>query len=317
MLSMSPMHIFKKSILTYYICENGLRRKFRDYLKASATTYLEFANNKKRYFMKWLEAAKVSTFTNLVNLILVEELLRRVPNPIRLYLADKEENDFIRCAQLADSYSLVQRVPADTPSSKTSWFIPEKTPVLQNSLRQPWRYGGKVRSEDLEGHSCSSVHSSEISCTQRHLHRRNCSHHGPNCYYTISLARVRMDYPFMQGEVQIAIWEKRFPMSGVQLLLGNDLAEDQQHANVIIKEDPQVCDSAVENPVLQLVEEVQSKDSDNVFPPVMVTKRATAARLKPAAAVVPQDPPSLPPNLRVLEFHKLQREDPSLTSLFL
>ncbi|XP_069193303.1 retrovirus-related Pol polyprotein from transposon 412 [Procambarus clarkii] len=54
----------------------------------------------------------------------------------------------------------------------------------------------------------------------------------------------------MQGEVQVAIREKPFPMSGVQRLLGNDLAEDLQPANLIITEDPQ---------------------------------RATAARLKPTA----------------------------------
>nr|XP_045586538.1 uncharacterized protein LOC123748393 [Procambarus clarkii] len=87
----------------------------------------------------------------------------------------------------------------------------------------------------------------------------------------------------MQGEVQVAIREKPFPMSGVQRLLGNDLAEDLQPANLIITEDPQVCDSAVEDPILQLVEEVQATDSDDVFSPVLVMKLATAARLKPTA----------------------------------
>ncbi|XP_069173547.1 uncharacterized protein [Procambarus clarkii] len=322
----AKLPVLKQAVLdAYLLSTETYRRKFRDYLKASATTYLEFANNKKRYFMKWLEAAKVSTFTDLVNLILVEEFLRRVPNPIRLYLADKEENDFKRCAKLADSYSLIHRVPADTPSSKTSWFSPEKvsTSNVNSSLYCNYckDYGHtiekctnphcKVCSENKPKSPPPKIHkspkpvmnifvsSTDLSISNRHLYsgtvsisRGNSEERFklkilrdtaalqaillksavPNITYTgktvltmdltattpYPLARVRLDCPFMQREVQVAIREKFFPMSGVQLLLGNDLAEDQQPANVIFKEDPQVCDSAVENPVLQLIEEVQS-----------------------------------------------------------
>ncbi|XP_069158983.1 uncharacterized protein [Procambarus clarkii] len=133
--SETDYQVLKQALLdAYLLSTETYRRKFRDYLKASATTYLEFANNKKRYFIKWLEAAKVSTFTDLVNLILVEELLRRVPNPILLYLADKEESDLTRCAQLADSYSLIHRVPSDAPSSKSTWSSPTKAETQSDSI---------------------------------------------------------------------------------------------------------------------------------------------------------------------------------------
>ncbi|XP_069181100.1 uncharacterized protein [Procambarus clarkii] len=126
--------VLKQAVLdAYLLSTETYRRKFRDYLKASATTYLEFANNKKRYFMKWLEAAKVSTFTVLVNLILVEEFLRRVSNPIRLYLADKEENNFTRCAQLADS---ILKVPSGAPSNTCM-------PELSLPVVEIWRKGSK------------------------------------------------------------------------------------------------------------------------------------------------------------------------------
>ncbi|XP_069191745.1 putative uncharacterized protein DDB_G0271982 [Procambarus clarkii] len=61
------------------------------------------------------------------------------------------------------------------------------------------------------------------------------------------------------------------------------------------------------------------QESDEVSPPVLVTTRAQAARPQPAASTttaVPQDPQNLPPNLTMLDFRKLQREDPSLTPLF-
>ncbi|XP_069160774.1 uncharacterized protein [Procambarus clarkii] len=342
--SETDYQVLKQAVLDAYLFSTETyRRKFRDYLKASATTYLEFANNKKRHFMKWLEAEKVSTFTDLVNLILVEEFLRRVPTSIRLYLADKEENDFTRCAQLADSYSLIHRVASDPPSSKTSWFSPAKvsTSNVNSSLHCNYckNYGHsiekctnphcKVSSENKPISPPPKIHkspkhvmnifvfSTDLSLFNRHLYSRTVSASRgnseerfkvkilrdtaalqsvllksavPNVTYTgetvlimdltattpYPLARARLDCPFKQGEVQVAIRGKPIPMSGVQPVLGNDLAEDQQPANVIIKEDPQVCDSAVENPVLQLVEEVQATDSDNVFPPVMVAKQATA-----------------------------------------
>ncbi|XP_069163475.1 uncharacterized protein [Procambarus clarkii] len=53
--------------------------------------------------------------TKLVNLILVEEFFRRAPPSIRLYLADKEETDLIKCAKSPDTYSLIHRsLPNDS-----------------------------------------------------------------------------------------------------------------------------------------------------------------------------------------------------------
>nr|XP_045593546.1 uncharacterized protein LOC123755110 [Procambarus clarkii] len=51
----------------------------------------------------------------------IEEFFRRVPAPIRLHLADKEETDVIRCVKSADTYSLIHMLTADTSSSEKSW----------------------------------------------------------------------------------------------------------------------------------------------------------------------------------------------------
>ncbi|XP_069161683.1 putative uncharacterized protein DDB_G0271982 [Procambarus clarkii] len=125
--SENDYYTLKQAVLdAYLLSTESYRRKFRDHLKASTTTFLEFANTKRRYFMKWLEAAHVSTFTELVNLMLVEEFLRRVPPPVRLYLADKEETDYLKCAKSADTYSLIHRLTPEPSSSKKSWYSYEK-----------------------------------------------------------------------------------------------------------------------------------------------------------------------------------------------
>ncbi|XP_069165489.1 uncharacterized protein [Procambarus clarkii] len=61
-----------------------------------------------------------------VNLMIVEEFLRRVPPSVRLYLADKEETDYIRCAKSADTYNLIHRHTPEPPSSKKSWYSNDK-----------------------------------------------------------------------------------------------------------------------------------------------------------------------------------------------
>ncbi|XP_069184928.1 uncharacterized protein [Procambarus clarkii] len=122
----------KQAVLdAYLLSTESYRRKFRDHLKASTTTFLEFANTKRRYFMKWLEAAYVSTFAELVNLMLVEEFLRRVPPPVRLYLADEDETDCLKCAKSADTYSLIHRLTPEPSSSKKSWYSYEKVSTDQ------------------------------------------------------------------------------------------------------------------------------------------------------------------------------------------
>ncbi|XP_069166996.1 centrosome-associated protein CEP250-like [Procambarus clarkii] len=132
LVSENDYQTLKQAVLNAYLLSTeSYRRKFRDHLKASTTTFLEFANTKRRYFMKWLEAAHVSTFAELVNLMLVEEFLRRVPPPVRLYLADKEETDYLRCAKSADTYSLIHRLTPEQPSSKKSWYSYEKVSTDQ------------------------------------------------------------------------------------------------------------------------------------------------------------------------------------------
>ncbi|XP_069191041.1 uncharacterized protein [Procambarus clarkii] len=321
------------------------------------------------------------TYRHLVNLILVQEFLRRVPNSIRLYLADKEENDFTRCAQLADAYSLIHRVPSDTLSSKLTWSSPTKMSTSNVNLlycKYCRTYGHAIEkcpknkgiNETPKPKSTPPkpskpvmnihVNSNDLSLFNRHLYPGTVSARFgdseerfklkilrdtaalqsillksavPNVTYTgetvlitdltattpYPLARVRLDCPFIQGVVQVAFREKPFPMSGVQLLLGNDLAEAQQPTNLIIVDKPQVCDSAVENPILQFVKEVPSTDNPDEISPVLVTTRAQAALLQPAApstTAVSQDSQNIPTNLTVLEFCKLPKEDPTLTSLF-
>ena len=117
----SDYNFVKQAILdAFSITEEGYRQSFRDLTKKGFQTYLEFASEKLRAFSKWLKAAEVETFDQLVNLIVFEEFKRKLPLPIMLHIEDRQEKNLKVAASLADTYSLIHKSNA---SKKAEVFV--------------------------------------------------------------------------------------------------------------------------------------------------------------------------------------------------
>ena len=100
----------KQAILDgYAITVEGHRQRFRQYYKGSSQTWYEFAQEKLRLFKKWLNAAAITDFDALVNLIVTEEFMRKLPLNIKAYIADKEELELKKVSMLADNYALIHK----------------------------------------------------------------------------------------------------------------------------------------------------------------------------------------------------------------
>ncbi|KAK4329510.1 hypothetical protein Pmani_000141 [Petrolisthes manimaculis] len=83
------------------------RQKFRNYQKGERETYVEFVKEKERYFKAWLRASKIDgSYDKLYQLIILEEVLRRVPQTLRLYLREREVTDVNKAATLAENFRL-------------------------------------------------------------------------------------------------------------------------------------------------------------------------------------------------------------------
>ncbi|XP_076030368.1 uncharacterized protein LOC143018665 [Oratosquilla oratoria] len=98
-------------LASYSISTEGYRQAFRSLNKLQYQTYHEFASEKLRGLKRWLKSASVNTFDELVNVIALEEFIRKIPYSIKMHLIDRGENDLIKAAQLADVFSLVHRSP--------------------------------------------------------------------------------------------------------------------------------------------------------------------------------------------------------------
>ncbi|XP_068231910.1 uncharacterized protein [Palaemon carinicauda] len=126
--------VVKQAILdAFMVTAEGLRQRFRQYIKSNAQTWYEFANEKLRLFNKWLKAAHVNNFEELVNLIVTEEFMRKLPQNIRMHIADREEEDLKISAMLADHFFLIHKTHKGTEmfvkQGKATEFSGEKEDV--------------------------------------------------------------------------------------------------------------------------------------------------------------------------------------------
>ena len=88
----SDYEAVKQAILdAFSITEEGYNQAFRDLTMKSIQTYLEFASEKSRAFLKGLKSAGVSTFDQLVNLMVLKEFKRKLPLSIMLHIEDRQE----------------------------------------------------------------------------------------------------------------------------------------------------------------------------------------------------------------------------------
>ena len=119
--------VIKQGILdAYTVTSEGYRQLFRNATKTVNQTFTEFANHKLRLFKKWLAKEEVTEFSELVNLMVLEEFHRRLPPAISVYLAEKEVKDLAKAGNLADNYNLIHKCkylvnPSDKPNDKQSF----------------------------------------------------------------------------------------------------------------------------------------------------------------------------------------------------
>ena len=110
--------VIKQAVLdAYLVTAEGHRQKFRQYFRSQNQTWYEFANEKLRLFTKWIKAANVDNFDSLVNLIVTEEFMRKLPQNIKISIADKGEDNLKKAAMLADNYHLIHKTFKDPEKS--------------------------------------------------------------------------------------------------------------------------------------------------------------------------------------------------------
>ncbi len=97
--------IVKTAVLrAYELLPEAYRQKFRDYVKSSKQTFVEFAREKGNLFYKWC-SSKVSTFEQ----ILVEDFKSCFPENIVAHLNEKKVAKLSDAAVITDEFVLTHK----------------------------------------------------------------------------------------------------------------------------------------------------------------------------------------------------------------
>ena len=102
----------------YELVPEAYRQKFRNCRKDTAQTFIEFARVKEQLFDRWCTSNKIDRdFSELRQLILVEEFKRCVTMSIRVFLDEQKVKTLHDAARISDDYALTHKSGSPTNSS--------------------------------------------------------------------------------------------------------------------------------------------------------------------------------------------------------
>lgn len=89
----------------YDLVPEAYRQNLR---KLESQTYVEYASEEERLLQRWLRSRHVQTFTDIKELIQLEEFKRSINIDIKPYLDEREVTTISKVALLVDNFSLTQ-----------------------------------------------------------------------------------------------------------------------------------------------------------------------------------------------------------------
>lgn len=95
---------------TYELVPEAYRQRFRGLVKTSSQSFGDFAREKSLLFDRWCSASKISNFSDLRELILLEEFKNCLPERINVYLNEQKVSTLQQASVLADEFSLTHKI---------------------------------------------------------------------------------------------------------------------------------------------------------------------------------------------------------------
>ena len=150
----------KAAILRVYErVPEAYRQRFRQHVRASGQTFVEFAREKEALFDRWCAASKVHDFQALRALLLVEEFKRGLPDSICMHLNEQRVTSLSEAAIFADEFVLTHKNVFRGSESSSS--KPHKSE------------GGGRQREDRVCHYCKKVGHLIAQCRLKQREEKN------------------------------------------------------------------------------------------------------------------------------------------------
>lgn len=130
-------------LLAYELVPEAYRQRFRNHIKPSGQTFVEFAREKGGLFDKWCSSLKITEYRSLRELMLLEEFKNCVSERIVVYLNEQKVTTLTEAAVRADEFVLTHKI-AFVP------IRPDKAPTPRYSPPPPRSSGLNIVSRNIE-----------------------------------------------------------------------------------------------------------------------------------------------------------------------
>lgn len=119
--------LVKSTVLrAYALVPDAYRQSFRQLRKKDDQTYLEYARLKREALTRWLRAQGVDSFSNLVELILMEEFVASVCKEVSTRIVERDVSVIEEAARLADKFTLAKGESTKGTSAKKTYDVHKK-----------------------------------------------------------------------------------------------------------------------------------------------------------------------------------------------
>ena len=96
---------FKEVLLTSYgLVSERYRERFRTIQIETDASYSDFAFLLASAFKRWIESVNVTTFDQLVEIVMIEQFVSNLPNEVRLWLLDHTPTTLNQAARFTDEF---------------------------------------------------------------------------------------------------------------------------------------------------------------------------------------------------------------------
>ncbi|KAJ8374428.1 hypothetical protein SKAU_G00050080 [Synaphobranchus kaupii] len=133
----------KKAVLAAYGgVPESYRQRFRNLKRRNGESYLDVGRRLSIAFDRWLAAGKVFDYSELRELMLVEQFKNSVPRKVEVYLSERQVNKLVEASQMADAFEVIHAEPSGKSrpnggchdghrNQEVSGGVPRETPETQ------------------------------------------------------------------------------------------------------------------------------------------------------------------------------------------
>lgn len=93
----------------YELVPEAYRQRFRSWRKAEKQSHVEFAKDLTKFFKRWCSALDVTTYEELCDLVVLEQLIDCVPPEVATHIIERGKASVSEAAAMADEYVLAHK----------------------------------------------------------------------------------------------------------------------------------------------------------------------------------------------------------------